>query len=1313
MPQLKLFNRRWHAATDALPALMAVLCLFHALWFVPYATGAWSIEGTGLEFQCAQATMLRVANYSLFALFGLAAVNECVLFIIGLRGGPFETEKRRLMTPLLYLEVTLWTLLLCFTIYATVVTYSGAVEATCWVNNPCQFNANLLPLACRDQSGAGVQELSDSCKSLVATGPAFFECWTDWMKYGLNWVAQTVHMVTEGWGYEVYVNALQDAAARLEPNYTRLADPSPGDIQSLASRFNSEAKPVADCALFFFLSCYFVRIDRWELIEALKKQSLNMPQPCTFFDPLYSAKSCQSLNVTWKPELLDEFGQCNKTVDVDYWQREINISVAIDYDTDTSRGNILVGTSSDVLEYNSYLKAHPDLFKYTNFELLKAINASTHINLITGVSNNDFKSSHAGDMPWFSCLDRTCQANTHLADDCTDWAQILALPTPNSRKGFFQTLVVTSWTVLGITALVLFVCFNAFPDYNDVDSWEGTVRKINRLCLCGGGLVGKASVSGSDMSVSHEIAKSLNLLFGGVDMDATDRLMGIYLVSERQHQRRQQDVLAALQLAGYAAPKRQPNRLVRAITRLTAKRTRRGQAALGGASMDDLSAGSSSAAKATAAPACSQPDKDDSADSLASPSAVPLTLGPGRPTANRQAGSPVPPDKRLQLYQHSMLRLRVNDANAGPSDSPDSTAAKLAALEEGASLSGHPAALRLLADQAGQGSVEPEQVLETPQQDAGGRVPEGIVQAASEPGGTSWQNSAIRVSARYCPLLTPSGCANGLKPLDPPITPQQAAEIYAGHLDAVDQATLKEAQRISRFAVASYGLQSVIWAQGKRPNMCLANANRLVKCFKRPFGLEDKFRKRNFDAIIEMTGVQPADLLYVSYTNVAGGVLPYLLMLHRPSKSVVVSVRGTVSMEDMVTDLLSNPVDVENWVPDWVDEEARRRKAAGIAGDQTGDSLKAHIGIVSSASAILKDMEDRGLLREMLLSKLMRTATRLGRDARDVVQEFLESEEDSAAQPVSAPASKGMKRFASLADNPLASSFKGAGFRDFASQSLGRHDARDAAKLRRAEQQHLSHILSMDAEREVQLPLQRAQTILREKLQLDGWKMVVTGHSLGAAVATLLGMQLRERFTDLQCWAFNPPGGLLSWELAQIAERYCTSVVVGKDVISRLSFNTSKRVVDEMVVSLARCKRPKLKVLFDVILGRRKQPASTPPTFCGFDEIAPEALQLVEQYYRASQLHLRGADTTEMYPPGRLVFLRPFKGKRKQQTVWDAVWIDAATLISEGILVTPTMMAHHRLYMLDEAFQSIFSGEAATEAAAQCEQGDEDVLHPL
>ena len=34
---------------------------------------------------------------------------------------------------------------------------------------------------------------------------------------------------------------------------------------------------------------------------------------------------------------------------------------------------------------------------------------------------------------------------------------------------------------------------------------------------------------------------------------------------------------------------------------------------------------------------------------------------------------------------------------------------------------------------------------------------------------------------------------------------------------------------------------------------------------------------------------------------------------------------------------------------------------------------------------------------------------------------------------------------------------------------------------------------------------------------------------------------------------------------------------------------------------------------------------------------------------------------TPVLPAGKLVFMRPFKGKQKQQTVWDAVWIDAAS----------------------------------------------------
>ncbi|KAI3429288.1 hypothetical protein D9Q98_005384 [Chlorella vulgaris] len=1326
MPELKLFKRRWHTATDILPIMMALLCIFHVLWFVPYATGAWSIESTGLRYECSHANELRLANYSLFALFGLAAANEAVLTVLGLRGGPFETKKRRAMTPLLYAEVVIWGLLLGFTVYATVIVHSPQVSKECWSNNPCLYNPDVYPLACRDRRGKGIRQLSAACQRTLEVGPNFFYCWLDWMVFGANWASEAVTVI------EQYFEQLANVEA----------ETTPGGI-SVNTTDEAVGRKVVEWFVCLLISTGADSSDVDELFTftgATDDPSLAAEEQ--WYDDFLADpdKNCTAILADFRQSL--NFTQCSSENRPALWNQTLGIELDVDMsDQDFAKGEnssfITVPGVSSVAEYNAFLKEHPNVFQYYNSQLLQAIN-DTGLSYL-GISGS-YNLSKASDTPWFSCLNNTCQQQTIDAQECGEWAQILSLPLPKNKRRFFEILVITSWTVLGITALVLFVCFNAFPDYNDVHSWEGTVRNIDQLCLCGGGLSGKATVSGSDMSVSHEIAKSLNLLFGGVDMDPTDRLMGIYLVSERQHRRRQQDIQATLQSAGYLkapADAKQRGSLRQALSRFNfiARRSNRRRAgssladacgvpvaaiSFGGEDGTDapravplLDGGVDAAAvEAAAAHVDAAGDKAAAEDGIPAASAaqatgklLPSPFDVDNPLPSTQRAPPRQPprlgDARLMLYQHSMIRL-VSSA----SQNSQSLACDLSVAEAGQNL-------KSLAEieEALHPGAEPEHVLEP----AAAPTPSGGIASMGglQPG--QQLSKAVRVVARYHPLLTPSGCACSDKLSGPSLSPQQAADIYAGHLDAVDQATLREAQRISRFAVASYGLQSVIWAQGKRPNMCLANANRLVKCFKRPFGLEDKFRKRNFDAIIEITGVQPADLLYVSYTNVAGGVLPYLLMLHRPSKSVVVSVRGTVSMEDLITDLLSNPVDVENWVPDWVREEAQQRKDAGIAGDPTGDSLKAHIGIVSSASAILKDMEDRGLLREMLLSKLLRTATMLGRDSQQVIEEFLQHHKPQMPE---VPKQQVPSRSPAMcSSSALPAALKGQGLvagdrNDSRSASGGQLDEDPA--FHELERRHLSRLHTLREEQEeVDLPLDRAHAILRSKLQLDGWKVVVTGHSLGAAVATLLGMQLRERFTDLQCWAFNPPGGLLSWELAQIAERYCTSVVVGKDVISRLSFNTSKRVVDEMVVSLARCKRPKLKVLFDVILGRRKQPASTPPTFCGFDEIAPEALQLVEQYYRASHLHMRSADTTEMYPPGRLVFLRPFKGKRKQQTVWDAVWIDAATLISEGILVTPTMMAHHRLYVLDEAFQSIFSGEAAMEVAAQCEQGEEDVLRPL
>ena len=43
---------------------------------------------------------------------------------------------------------------------------------------------------------------------------------------------------------------------------------------------------------------------------------------------------------------------------------------------------------------------------------------------------------------------------------------------------------------------------------------------------------------------------------------------------------------------------------------------------------------------------------------------------------------------------------------------------------------------------------------------------------------------------------------------------------------------------------------------------------------------------------------------------------------------------------------------------------------------------------------------------------------------------------------------------------------------------------------------------------------------------------MLCGHSLGAGVATVLSLHLRQTFPSVRVWGIEPPGGLLSAELA-------------------------------------------------------------------------------------------------------------------------------------------------------------------------------------
>merc|ERR1719328_193626 len=60
----------------------------------------------------------------------------------------------------------------------------------------------------------------------------------------------------------------------------------------------------------------------------------------------------------------------------------------------------------------------------------------------------------------------------------------------------------------------------------------------------------------------------------------------------------------------------------------------------------------------------------------------------------------------------------------------------------------------------------------------------------------------------------------------------------------------------------------------------------------------------------------------------------------------------------------------------------------------------------------------------------------------------------------------------------------------------------------------------------------------------QSFDLVCVGHSLGAGTATILAIMLRQEFPNTRCFAYSPPGGLLSGKLSW--EAWCVVLVVEK-----------------------------------------------------------------------------------------------------------------------------------------------------------------------
>ncbi|BDA50747.1 Sn1-specific diacylglycerol lipase alpha [Coccomyxa sp. Obi] len=353
-----------------------------------------------------------------------------------------------------------------------------------------------------------------------------------------------------------------------------------------------------------------------------------------------------------------------------------------------------------------------------------------------------------------------------------------------------------------------------------------------------------------------------------------------------------------------------------------------------------------------------------------------------------------------------------------------------------------------------------------------------------------------------------------------------------------------------------------------------------------------------------------SEILYLSVANAALAHLPYLIALDHQSRSVVVALRGTTSVEDIITDSVAVPVRLD---PEWLPEKLR-------AADGSGGQLFAHAGIKAAADAVLQDMEDNRVLGALLRGDY-------GDMSKTAAEEVL---------------------------------------------------AKDAGESQQAKRQHY------------------VAALMQRKLDCRDWRLVLTGHSLGAGAAALMALHLSGRFPNVHCWALSPPGGLMSTNLSRLVEPFVTSVVVGKDVVPRVSVVNLGRLIDQMVTSLALCKLNKSDAFLRG-LTKRMRHEHTDDLFWRYSEVPDEAMQVLQEYNAGLEVRSR---MLELVPPGRIVFLRPLK-REGTRAAWDAVWIKPEELIREGILVSPRMVEDHSCLALQAALRmAIGPGETAARTAA-------------
>lgn len=85
------------------------------------------------------------------------------------------------------------------------------------------------------------------------------------------------------------------------------------------------------------------------------------------------------------------------------------------------------------------------------------------------------------------------------------------------------------------------------------------------------------------------------------------------------------------------------------------------------------------------------------------------------------------------------------------------------------------------------------------------------------------------------------------------------------------------------------------------------------------------------------------------------------------------------------------------------------------------------------------------------------------------------------------------------------------------------------------------------------------------------YPIVIVGHSLGAGTAAILAILLKQSYSNVACFAFAPPGGLLSEAAAHYSRDFVISIVHGKDIVPRIGLHQMEKLRFDLIKAIKNC----------------------------------------------------------------------------------------------------------------------------------------------